>query len=1058
LSVSIDQQHLCLHQLFEEQARRTPKALALADRRIELTYGELNRRAELLADHLRGAGVGPEVMVGVYMERCVEYVIACLAAMKAGGAFLTLEMAYPSSLLAEVVADSIPPVVLTFERHAEALPQQQSCFFLDEGWEDAVGESVTTDATQPSQENLAFVSYSSGTTGKPKGIANPHRAAVRSYFWRFGIVDYHPGDRVGCNVFFIWEVFRPLLRGATSYVIPDDVIYDPSVLVDFLEEHQITETLFTPSLLESVLNTRGPDLKEKLPSLRTLWLNGEVVTKTLARRALALLPRTRLLNVFSASETHEVAAGDLNELVDSASATYCPVGRPMYPDRLYILGEDGRRVPNGEAGELYVGGDCLARGYVNLPGKTAERFLEDPFAAENGARMYRTGDRSRMLPDGNLEVMGRVDFMVKVRGYSVELEAVEAAIERHLAVQGCVVVAEGEEGEDKRLVAYLVPSSGSDEREERYAGWRVDPRTGHSPDVRRVLQESLPHYMVPAVFVEVTALPLQETTGKVDRRRLPPPPARVASKPGKRAREIAPIASRADKEALLSRTWEDVLGLEEGGVKPDDDFFDLGGHSLAAAELSDRVEGAFGVHVSMREFVEDPTVVGLCDKIEAKQRGGKEIRGAGMRRPSHPAVNLRAEAFLDPAVTPERAASGGAIALQDARRVFITGATGFLGAFLLDSLLSETDATLHCLVRPGADGRPIERPSEERGTDLLEAVRGSLERYGLRTSEQNLARRIVPVAGTLSEPLLGMTEDAFEALAGSIDAIFHAGAAVNLVYPYSVLKAANVGGTREIIRLACTRKTKPLHHVSSNAVFPPHWGACMEDADLDALSGSLENGYGQSKWVAEKMVWQAAERGLPVRVYRPGNISGHSVTGASNPRDLLGASMAGSLRLGCAPEIGGWRMEMTPVDFVSRAILRLADEPTSSGRAYHLADPDPVPASVVFDWLEGIGYHLDRVPYPDWAEAWRAAQRREEEHGGIMRGAAPEARDLWDGNAYDDANTKRALRGGDLNRPEIGASLIGTYARHFAERGWVEPPPNSPSRLRTVSGKGARRE
>src|SRR5215212_109139 len=371
---SMQRAELCLHELFEERVCRSPRALAVVDERGELTYEELDRQAELLASHLRGVGTDPDELVGIYMGRCVEYVIACLAALKAGGAYLPLELAYPPSMLEEVVVDSGPRIVLTQERYAERLPRTQKRFWMDDGWEEEVEASESGGTARVDQENLAFVSYSSGTTGKPKGIANSHRAAVRSYVWRFGVSDYGPGDRVGCNVFFIWEMLRPLLRGATTVVIPDDVIYDPKALIRFLEEYRITETLVTPSLLEAVLNSSGPDVGERLSKLRALWLNGEVVTRTLARRAMELLPDARLLNVYSCSETHEVAAGDLRELVENPESTYCTVGVPMDPDHLYLLDAEGDRVPQGEAGELFVGGDCLARGYVGLPEKTEESF------------------------------------------------------------------------------------------------------------------------------------------------------------------------------------------------------------------------------------------------------------------------------------------------------------------------------------------------------------------------------------------------------------------------------------------------------------------------------------------------------------------------------------------------------------------------------------------------------------------------------------------------------------------------------------------------------------
>ena len=824
---------LFLHELFEQQARRTPDAPAIVDPESALTYEELDRRAEHLAAYLRSVGVRPDELVGVYMEHCVEYVVACLAALKAGGAFLTLELAYPVSLLKDVIDDSEPRIVLTHEDYAERLSRGQARFCLEEGWEETIDDvSGSEQGAKPDLDNLVFVSYSSGTTGKPKGIANPHRAPVASYLWRFGISDYRPGDRVGCNVFFIWEVFRPLLRGATSYIIPDDVIYDPTALIDFLEEYRITETLMTPSLLQAVLSAGGPDIGERLRDLRVLWLYGEVVTKSLARRALRLLPATRVLNGYSISETHKVAAGDVRELVDNPAATHCPVGFPMDPDHLYILDEGQQPVPAGTPGEVYVGGDLLARGYVNLPERTAQRFLEDPFSSKAGARMYRTGDKGRILPGGSLEVLGRIDFMAKVRGFSIELGAVEAAIEKQLALRDCVVIAEGEEGEDKRLVAYLVPTSDPSEYGDRYTGWNIDPGTGRSPEIRRRLQESLPHYAIPAVFVELEDLPLQDTTGKVDRKQLPSPPARVTATtfdPAERAQALSASTPRHEKEDLLVGIWQDVLRLEEGDVRPDDNFFDVGGHSLAAAQLLSSVDGAFGVRLSMRDFLESPTVAGMCAAIEARQQREGNGRDADEERP---AVDLRSEAVLDPDIAPEEGNVGEAITLQNAWRVFLTGATGFLGAFLLDALLSRTEAEIHCLVRPrkGVDADPAA------------PIRANLQRYGLW--QPGREERIVPVVGDLSKSLLGMAEEDFHALARSLDLVIHNGAAVNLIYPYAGLKPANVNGTREVLRLACLYKTKPVHYVSTNGIFPPGTPLCEEDVDLDALAEAREDGYG----------------------------------------------------------------------------------------------------------------------------------------------------------------------------------------------------------------------
>jgi thioester reductase-like protein len=447
----------------------------------------------------------------------------------------------------------------------------------------------------------------------------------------------------------------------------------------------------------------------------------------------------------------------------------------------------------------------------------------------------------------------------------------------------------------------------------------------------------------------------------------------------------------------------------------------------------------------MRAFLENPTVERMCDEIEARQRREGDGREAGREQP---ALDLRSEAVLEPDIRVEQTGSGVA-GLQEARRVFLTGATGFLGAFLLDALLARTEAEIYCLVRPRKD----------KQHDPMDPIRMNLQRYGLWQPER--AQRIVPVVGDLGEHLLGMAKEDFATLARELDVVIHNGAVVNMVYPYGALEPVNVNGIREVLRLACLHKPKPVHHVSTNGIFAPGTPVCREDVGLDTLAEAREDGYGQSKWVAEKLVWQAAERGLPVAVYRPGNISGHSGSGASNPRDFQGALIAESLRLRSAPEVDGWCMEMTPVDFVSHTICHIAGDPEVWGQVFHLADPNPVPARRIFDWLEEMGYSLERLPYADWLEALHESPRRGTDEddviGAVSRGAAPETHELWDGNTYDDFNTRRALRGSGLRRPQIDAALIGNYVSYFVEQGWVETPPEQSDRHRTISVGSSRR-
>jgi amino acid adenylation domain-containing protein len=521
--------------LFVAQAKATPNSIALEDETRSLTYAELDQETEEMADYLRHHyKVGRDSLVGILMNRSADYVVASLAALRAGGAFLVLELAYPSSLLRDVINDAQPAVVLTQKAHIDHIKSDVAVLVVDGpgGYAKTNGALNGTSLLPLPADNdldrLAFVSYSSGTTGQPKGIANPHRAAVLSYDLRFRVSDLSPVDRVACNVFFVWEMLRPLLRGATVFAIPDKASYDPTALVSILSSRKITDTLMTPTLLSTVLS-RYPDLHQKLPDLKSLWLNGEVVTTDLCRRAIKALPHTRLLNVYSASETHEVAAGDIRQFIDTldSDTRVCPVGPPMDPQHIYILDESGERVGNNISGELYVGGGMLARGYINLPETTAKVFTPDPFAKQEGGRMYKTGDLARILPSGLLEITGRAGGMIKTRGYTVQPGAVETAVVKYLAVQDCAVTAYGD-GLERQLVAYVVRDS--DDKRDR-AEVNID-ESGYSPSARQALAAHLALYMIPALWVEMDVLPTHGVSGKIDLKALPSPPTPKARSNG----------------------------------------------------------------------------------------------------------------------------------------------------------------------------------------------------------------------------------------------------------------------------------------------------------------------------------------------------------------------------------------------------------------------------------------------------------------------------------------------------------------------------------------------
>lgn len=1006
--------------LWKQQVQVTPNATALEDETATYTYAELDQEVETLASQLRLYGVSRDTLVGVLLPRSAHYVIACLAVLRAGGAFLVLELAYPQSLLSDVIEDAKPAVVIAHRAEADKVKGRCPLIILDEPPVEVNGfaKEPSPLPAEDDLDRLAFVSYSSGTTGKPKGIANPHRAPVLSYDLRFGVQDLQPGDRVACNVFFIWEILRPLLRGATVVAVPDEASYDPAALVDLLASKKITETLMTPTLLATVL-ARYPHVATRLPELRTLWLNGEVVTTDLASRSIKALPNTRLLNCYSACETHEIACGDIREMIDMDSH-YCPVGPPIQPRFTYILNDNDEEVATGESGELVVGGDLLARGYVNLPETTAKAFVPNKFDSTPGARMYRTGDLARKLPSGLLEITGRVGAMIKLRGYSVVPAKVESDICQYLAVSSCAVTAHGE-GLDKQLVAYIVPDADS-----RYRPTVEINEAGYSPAARRVLEPYLAHYMIPALWVSLAALPTHEVSGKVDLKGLPTP------------RSSSPSGSdkTVDKDPIgindVATIWATVLKTSKSLLKPEDNFFDLGGHSLTLADLASRLTRHFGFRVPIPRLAEDTTLAGHLQTVRAVRDGHTAAVQADL-----PAV-LLADSTLDDEIKPPAGASIKSVAEADT--VLLTGVTGFLGAFLLHDLLENTSAKIICLVR-------FNDPEEEDQAGGVARIRRNLLDLGLW--RDTIMERVEVLPGNLSRTRFGLSPEVFDDLASRVQVIIHAAATVNLVYPYAALRAANVGGTREVLRMAA-KNGATVQYVSTNGVLPPSgekgWA---EDTmlDLKDVPEKLLDGYGQTKWVAEQLVLKAGQRGLPVKIHRCGTISGHSITGSANAWDLLTALLVESIRLGYAPDVEGWRTEATPVDFVAASIVHLATQTKMDQMVLHLGDPDPVNTRNVFENLNELGYPTKPLPWDEWVALWtekRGSNQRATGDGqftvDILRSGMPTVEFLRGIVVLDNSRTRPFRKA--VERPKVDSLLLETYTRHWFARGWLPKPPS----------------
>jgi len=583
----------CIHHLFEARVERTPDAVAVVFENERLTYGELNVRANRLAHHLRALGVGPETLVAICMERSPEMIIGLLGILKAGGAYVPLDPKYPKERLAFMLADTRVPVLVTQARLVSKLPEHGATVVcLDTDRAEIARKSGANPASTVTASNVAYVIYTSGSTGTPKGVMTPHRGVSRLLFG----VDYarlNASQKIlqlaplsfDASTFELWGA---LLHGGCCVLFPGDMPTS-EVIGNMIRTHGITTLWLTASLFNTIID----NAPEALSGLEQLLVGGEALSVSHIRRTLQFLPGTQLINGYGPTESTTFACCyPVPRLLDERIQSI-PIGRPIANTRAYIVDRQLQPVPVGIPGELYLGGMGLARGYLNRPDLTAERFIPDPFSSDPGARLYRTGDLARYLSDGNIEYLGRIDHQVKVRGFRIEPGEIEAALLCLPTVREVVVTVREDGLGNKRLVAYLVPHP------------ELAPSVG---GLHRYLQGKLPEYMIPSTFVLLDAMPLT-ANGKIDQHLLlAPDAARIA-------REKPFVPPQTLVQLQLARVWEEILDVRPVSIT--DDFFEMGGHSLLAARLVDRVTHLCGKVLPLASLFSGATIEHLAEILTA---------------------------------------------------------------------------------------------------------------------------------------------------------------------------------------------------------------------------------------------------------------------------------------------------------------------------------------------------------------------------------------------------------------------------------------------------------
>jgi len=574
-----------LTELVAAQALATPNAVALEARGESITYGELDKRANQLANYLIALGVGAEIIVGLCLDRSPESVTCALAVLKAGGAYLPLDPAYPSERLLFMLNDARPRVLITRAEMAVRFSEGPWQVVSIDRDREIENYSADSPVDQAMPDSLAYVIYTSGSTGRPKGVEITHASLLNLVSWHRREFEVTGHDRAShlASVGFdaaVWEMWPYLTAGASLH-LPDEVTrVSPELLRDWLVRNEITISFLPTALSERVMTLPWP----ANPALRFLLTGAD----TLHRFPTGNLPFA-LVNNYGPTECTVVATSGR---VQTGAGGLPTIGRAIDNTRVYILDENFQRVPDGTPGELCIGGVGVARGYLNRPELTAKQFVSDPFSTDPSARLYRTGDLARYLDDGEIAYLGRIDEQIKILGHRIEPVEIEAVLDRHPAIAASVVTARGPACEEKRLAAYLVMS---------------DAAIPAAADLRGFLQSELPDYMVPSVFVTLAAMPLT-ANGKVDRVALPEPDAANTLRDEEFIRPRTPIEQR------LSTTVCALLNLSE--VSVNDNFFLLGGHSLLGTQLIVKIRGAFGVDLALRTLFDAPTIAELSAEIE----------------------------------------------------------------------------------------------------------------------------------------------------------------------------------------------------------------------------------------------------------------------------------------------------------------------------------------------------------------------------------------------------------------------------------------------------------
>jgi L-aminoadipate-semialdehyde dehydrogenase len=829
---------------FDLTSARYPSNTAIVYEDFSLNYEHLSKYIDKLAGYLISKGIKKGDKIALYGHRSPTVVWAIMGILKSGAAYSMIDPKYPFSRISACIeisdysgwiqmeaagelSEELSSLLDSLDlKVRESLPKLDSLAFKCNFEYD----SSSIKFPELYQEDISVLTFTSGSTGLPKGVLGKHSSLTHFYPWMSERFSLSANDRFSmCSGIahdpLQRDIFTPLYFGASIYIPTEKEISEPGQLSRWMRKSKISITCLTPAMGQLLTSEVGSE--NMIPDLRVALFVGDLLIKRDVLRLFSIAENVSLINMYGSTETQR-AVGYFDVPRDlSQFKEVIPVGSGMKDVQLLILNKSGEMAGIGEVAEIYVRSPHLAMGYLGLPDQTSQRFLQNPLSSDPVDRIYKTGDLGRYRSqDGVVECAGRADDQIKIRGFRIELGEINAFLSKHSSVKENVTIVREDQPGNKRIVSYVIPLQAVSLSEQREM----------IASIRKHLKNSLPIYMVPAAIVLLSSMPLTPN-GKINKSGLPVPEDV--------ALEDEVNENLTETEETVQSIWSSCLGIKNPGISQN--FFDLGGHSLLATRIILELSKRFEVRIPINALFEFPTISELARYIEKLLKDSSFHEASSSR-------DLFKEIYIPEDVVVKEKFSPGKIT-----RILLTGCTGFLGAFLLRDLLAVSNALIYCAVRA------------KDTTDGMDRIKKSLSDHLLWNA--NFADRIVAVPSDMSKPKLGLKDSDWSTLAQDIDAIVHNAALVHWLLPYEKLKPANVEGTVEIIRLAIAKKTKSVHYVSTTSVFDTDYHRNLqvvnESDPLDSFTG-LTGGYPQSKWVAEKILQKARSLGVPVKVYRPG--------------------------------------------------------------------------------------------------------------------------------------------------------------------------------------------